>query len=267
VTVSRQSESTNDFAYIYSMRPDGSDYSVLRQFPTIETMRLGQLIEASDGNFYVAADGRMLKISRSGEVSSLYEGALTPYSLMEGADGTLYGYDSRWHFLKINKDGGGLSTIGLWGREIYGKRMVEESPGRFLVVDENHLYTVDVANNEARERRSFQYPTTSTFGFVKGANNSIYGMTLRSGTMNLGSVFRLDEVAGVPQLAVTLGRATNVNLTTFGPAGTSFQIDSAPSPEGPWIGPIIGSYIQPSGTTIWQAISTNRFYRARLVEY
>jgi uncharacterized repeat protein (TIGR03803 family) len=279
VTVSKRPEATNETAYIYSMKVDGSDYTEVARFEPADTVRLGKLLEATDGNFYVTGGAKIFRVSRNGEIHTIHEEALywAPYALMEGSDGGLYGNNTREGFFRMNKDGSGYSFQRLSGPlSTVGKQMVEDNAGEFLVVDELHLYRVNQGKEYPEITRSFtpwqnQWEGEPVHGLVKGGNGVVYGLMQSGGAMGIGAIFRLGNWTEAPQLELrrtNLANLGNLMIRARISMGTAFRVESAPSAEGPWSDTLAGGIsLQPDGAQLWYTAATNQFFRARLVEY
>jgi hypothetical protein len=265
---------TNSVAYIYSLRADGTDFAVLRTFAPGEATRLGQLIEGSDGNFYVTAGTRVLRVSRTGDVVSIHDGdRAAPNSLMEGSDGALYGYNSwGYEFFRLNKDGSDYASVPFSNaRNEYGKRIVEETEGAFLVIDDNILNSVRISDSYPTYLRGFplyqnDWGIEPTFGLVKSSNNIIYGLTAGGGSLGLGTVFRLGPAPTASNLEV-VSATSNATVKVSGSLGTRYQVESAGSPEGPWTDLPMGIGFEPDGVSISSPTATNVFFRTRLLDY
>jgi uncharacterized repeat protein (TIGR03803 family) len=278
VSVSKRPEATNDSCYIYSMKPDGTDYKEFARFQPDEPPRLGQLLEATDGNFYVTGGPKIFRVSCNGEIQTIHESSYwTPYALMEGRDGGLYGNNNREGFFRINKDGSGYSSQYLSGPlSTVGKQMVEEDTGEFLVVDESRLYRVDEGKEYPQIVRDFvpwqnSWEGEPVYGLVRGGHGDVYGLMKGGGTMGIGAIFRLGDWTVAPRLEITTTNVANFGnlmITTRVSMGTAFSIESAPSAEGPWSNTMFGWILeQPDGAKLWRTATTNELFRARLAEY
>ena len=277
VTVSKRQEAPDQSPYIYSMKPDGSDYAELAKFQPDFSLRLGQLLEGTDGNFYVTGGTNIFRVSRNGEIKSIYQSSeWTPYALMEGNDGGLYGNNTRQGFFRITKDGSSYSSKRLFGPlSTIGKHMVEEDNGEFLVVDVQNLYRIDPAKEYPEAMRSFapwqnRSEGEPIYGLVKGANSAVFGLMNGGGAMGIGAIFRLGDWTEAPHLEIistNVGNFAKSMITAHGSLGTKVGLETAPSPVGPWISAGVVANIAPDGARLWWTAQTNEFFRVRLLEY
>lgn len=259
-------DASGAISYIYSMSSDGSDQVVFKTFPASQTPDLGQLLEGSDGNFYVTGGASLFRISPTGEADRVFDHDWrAPHTLVEGSDGSLYGSSSAWGFFRINKDGIGYRSVPLWGgRDLYGTRVLEDRPGHFLVVDRSNLYSVTASTMAVEQLRGFWQ--NAAFGLVKGAGDRVIGITRSGGDMGIGTVYRFGEAISAPQLAIGSGSPGNIVVSIFGSVGTQFQIQAAPTLTGPWES-IRRDFLHPTGLPFPRPATDREFFRARLLEY
>ena len=203
----------NNAGQIVRMNEDGSDYTLLKAFPSMPEDGLGltSLIEASDGMLYGTTfngglgtnNGTLFRINRDGSGYTILRSFVTPAqgsspnSLLEGSDGFLYGTTGVTNIIfKIGKDGSGFTVL------------------RSLT-----------ANLEGSQLR----------GLIEGADGVLYGINKAGGQNNAGTVFKIHRdgsgFAVLKTLSSTQGSAPNAPLrqasdgmlyattTAGGPAG------------------------------------------------
>ncbi len=155
---------------VFTMKSDGTGYTIRREFARSGFTPYGDLIKASDGNFYgmtVAGGfgyGTVFKMTSAGDLTILHsldgvsEGSSPTGSLLQGPDGNFYGMTYT----------GGTFTNGT---------IFKMTPGG--------TYTV---------LHQLNSPTDGAHPFgslIKGADNNFYGMTTSGGANNVGTIFRI----------------------------------------------------------------------------
>lgn len=182
----------------------------------------GNMIRANDGNFYVVSStggtgrGTIAKIAPDGTLSVLHAMATndegySPYAgVIQGSDGNLYGTT----YLGGNKGGGVVYKVALDG-------------------------TYTVLANLGQNKQDAVLPYA---GLMQAPDGNLYGTTLRGGTSDKGTVFRVSTTGGDfaivhsfngqdgenPEGALVVGADGNFYGTTLqggdGNRGTVFKI-------------------------------------------
>lgn len=180
----------------------------------------GDLVEASDGNFYgvtndggPGGEGTIFRVTPSGSLTMVvvfdgFNGGRPEAELVEGDDGHLYGVAGGIFRLSM---GGELGTITLKGATNYfnpAAGLIKGAGGSF--------YGTDLHGGSNRMGSVFQFATDGSvttlgeFGgtngaypestLVEGLDGSLYGTTTYGGENNLGTVFRVKPFTSIEAL-------------------------------------------------------------------
>jgi uncharacterized repeat protein (TIGR03803 family) len=196
---------------VFRISPGGS-YQLLYLFGSTvpDGFAPGQLVQASDGNFYGVAfeggtftnHGAVFRITPGGSESLFYSfgsqpgDASSPSSLMIGSDGNFYGTTTK----------GGTNDIGA---------VFRISPGG----SETVLYSFGSQPNDGNE----------PLGWLVQANGgNLYGTTLNGGAGTEGTIFELTGAIAYPTNQITQIRlaGTNVVLGILSATGDTYQLQS-----------------------------------------
>jgi uncharacterized repeat protein (TIGR03803 family) len=154
----------------FTMKSDGTGFTVRRAFARSGSEPYGDLIKASDGNFYGMTSGggfnfgTVFRMTSAGAVTVLHsfngtsEGSKPYGNLLQGPDGNFYGMTYE----------GGTSKNGT---------IFKITPSGIYTVLHHLDYMVDGA-----------HPLSS---LIKGTDNNFYGMTSTGGTNVVGTIFRI----------------------------------------------------------------------------
>lgn len=220
---------------VYKMQPDGSGYTVLRNFTGTGTDGSGpfaELLEASDGVLYgttwtgggLGYNGTLFALNKDGSnYRQLHrfgmgsDGATPECAPLEGADGMLYGTCVGGGIFRLNKDGTGYASYPVFGES----QVYQNSLGRLLQGSDGELYGVATFGQGGvyklkTDGTGFQILYTfdgdRPFGaLVKGRDGALYGTTFQGPIVGpeYGTIFRLNkdgsEFRVVYQLSGTLG--------------------------------------------------------------
>ncbi|PSR54837.1 hypothetical protein AHMF7605_15665 [Adhaeribacter arboris] len=154
----------------FTMKSDGTGYTIHREFARSGSEPYGDLIKASDGNFYGMTSGggfgfgTVFKMTAAGDLTVLHsfngtsEGSRPFGSLFQAPDGNFYG---------MTYEGGSSGN---------GTIFKITQTGTYTVLHDLD-YTADGA-----------HPYGS---LIKGTDNNFYGMTGTGGANNYGTIFRI----------------------------------------------------------------------------
>ena len=237
---------------VFRISPGGS-YQLLYLFGSTvpDGFWPGQLVQASDGNFYGVAfeggtftnHGAVFRITPGGSESLFYSfgsqtnDASTPSSLMIGSDGNFYGTSTK----------GGTNDIGA---------VFRISPGG----SETVLYSFGSQPNDGNE----------PLGWLVQANGgNLYGTTLNGGAGTEGTIFELTGAIAYPTNQITQIRlaGTNVVLGILSATGDTYQLQSTTNLVAEAWSNVIGASVTNSAggrlniTNFGGAVGPQRFYR------
>jgi uncharacterized repeat protein (TIGR03803 family) len=199
---------------VFRISPGGS-YKVLYLFGSAvpDGFDPGQLVQASDGNFYGVAfeggtftnRGAVFQITTGGSESLFYSfgsqpgDGSNPSSLIVGSDGNFYGTTTK----------GGTNDIGA---------VFRISPGG----SETVLYSFGSQPNDGNEPLG---------GLVQGDGGNFYGTTLKGGAGN-GTLFELTVPLSVPTNQITsiqITSSSSMVFTIYAVANETYQLQFSPS--------------------------------------
>jgi len=241
---------TNGNGTVFKISPGGKLTTLHRfaGYPTDGRYPTAALVQASNGNFYGAAQGggtagdygTVFEMNRGGALTTLHsfngsDGAAPSAALVQATDGNLYGITNSYGS-NLNCNGSGCGTV-----------FKMRPGGAFTTL---HFFTLDDGSNP-------------TGGLVQATNGILYGTTTYGGTYDGGTVFSLSMGLGpfvafvrpygkVGQTGGILGQgftgASSVSLNGI-PAGFSVVSDTfikATVPPGATSGFV--TVVTPSGT-------------------
>jgi uncharacterized repeat protein (TIGR03803 family) len=219
---------------IFKLNKDGSGYRVLHDFTNSVTegaQLYGSLIWGADGHLYGTTafggktdQGTVFKLNKDGSgfgviyhLSGGPSGA-SPYGgVIEGGDGALYGAANaggnvgRGGVFKLAKDGSGFGllhhfTDGEGSLKPYSKLLVARDGSLFGAswgggnADLGTLFRLNRNGSDYRLLHVFTGPDADgAYPFadlIEGTDGALYGTTVRGGTANQGSVFKLNADGG-----------------------------------------------------------------------
>jgi uncharacterized repeat protein (TIGR03803 family) len=236
---------------VFRISPGGS-YQLLYLFGSTvpDGFWPGQLVQASDGNFYGAAfeggtftnHGGIFRITPGGSESLFYSfgsqtnDASNPGSLMIGSDGNFYGTSTK----------GGTNDIGA---------VFRISPGG----GETVFYSFGSQPNDGNEPLG---------ALVQANGGNIYGTTLNGGVGN-GMIFELTGAIAYPTNQITQIQlaGTNVVLGILSAPGDTYQLQSTTNLVTAAWSDVTGASVMNSvgglltTTNFGGAVGPQRFYR------
>ncbi|QMU26933.1 choice-of-anchor tandem repeat GloVer-containing protein [Adhaeribacter radiodurans] len=206
----------------FTIKSDGTGFTVQKTFALSGKSPYGDLIKASDGNFYgmnsaggTYGYGNIFKMTSAGKITNLYSfnyttnGGNPQGSLKQGADGKFYGmtysggtngygtifsftpsgtYTVLHHF-SLNADGGYPYDNLIQGTDgnFYGltSQGGTYNNGTIFKISPSGTFNVLRHLNQASDGA---YPYGS---LVQGADGNFYGLTSQGGTYNNGTIFRV----------------------------------------------------------------------------
>jgi len=285
---------------IFGVNKDGSNYRVLHSFG----LKLGDnlfpyapLLEGSDGAIYGTTEGdgafgsgSVFKINKDGSgFVSLHDFAasgtddLAPEGgVMEASNGRLYGAGQgggsfEWGALfSLNKDGSDyrmLHSFNAVGTEGYLPiaRPVE-GPGGVLFggtyyggnSDSGTIYQIGKDGGDFSFFYRFIDDATdgwySYSEMIRASDGALYGSAFGGGLYGSGTIFRIKPVG------LTARRSANaVNVTVSGFVGQRYGIETVRTLTSTWTEVARVTNVTGSVDYIDTNISSNRFYRARLI--
>jgi len=240
------------FGTVFRISPGGS-YQVLYYFGSKvpDGFAPGQLVQASDGNFYGAAldggtftnRGAIFQITPGGSESLFYSFDIQPGeglgagSLMIGSDGNFYGTTTK----------GGTYNIGT---------VFRISPGG----SETVLYSFGSQPNDGNEPLG---------GLIQANGGNLYGTTLKGGAGTDGMIFELTGVIAYATNQITQIRlaGTDVVLGILSATGDMYQLQSTTNLVTAAWSDVTGASVTNSvggllnTTNFGGAVGPQRFYR------
>ncbi len=161
---------TNGKGTVFKLNPDGSDYTILQSFDSINSGP-SRLIQGQDGALYGTGSGFVFKLNSNGSGFTILhtfgdspDGFGAIGKMIQGQDGALYG----------TTYSGGTSNLGT-------------------------VFKLDTNGGNYSVLHSFTGPPdgSSPFaGLMQGNDGALYGTTRSGGTTNIGSVFKLNTDGG-----------------------------------------------------------------------
>jgi uncharacterized repeat protein (TIGR03803 family) len=222
-----QGGGNNGFGTVFKLNPDGTGFSVLKNFDyaTSGELIFGGLLQGLDGSLYGTAfgggssgHGTVFKLSLDGTDFSVIEnfdfyttGAYPQAALIQLPDGTLYGTASSGAstyggtLFKLNPDGTDFIVVKVFDFYSNGgtplAAPIQGSDGALygttLQGGVNGYGTVFKMNPDGTGftvLKSFDYSYTGAYpyaGLLQGADGALYGTTTSGGTYGHGTVFKL----------------------------------------------------------------------------
>ncbi len=237
---------------VFRISPGGS-YQLLYLFGSTvpDGFAPGQLVQASDGNFYGVAfeggtftnRGAIFRITPGGSESLFYSfgsqpgDASNPGSLIIGSDGNFYGTSTK----------GGTNDIGA---------VFRISPGG----SETILYSFGSQLNDGNEPLG---------ALVQANGGNLYGTTAKGGAGTNGTIFELTGAIAYPTNQITQIRlaGTNVVLGILSATGDTYQLQSTTNLANTAWSNVTGASVTNSVggllnvTNLGGAVGPQRFYR------
>jgi uncharacterized repeat protein (TIGR03803 family) len=208
---------------IFKIRPDGTNFSVIRQLNTEDGIRpLGSLTQGSDGYLYGTASsggtndyGTVFRLKPEGSDFkvlnhfSYSDGAYPSASLLIGNDGDLYGvtarggYYSEGSIFKMKTDGTGFTL--LWS---FDSNDGARPTGNLIQGIDGHLYGTAYEGNRGDYGSIFRIHTDGSGftvlkafnpadgtnphgGLQQGSDGFLYGTTSLGGSNSRGTIYKI----------------------------------------------------------------------------
>jgi hypothetical protein len=198
----------------YRLRPDGSDFELVKDLESDFASITSAPVQATDGNFYATSmlanvNGLIYKATPSGAYSAINvftEAIDHPYQLLYTKSNEIYGInqgggvEGLGGIFKLERDGSkGLSVVyenGLTNQAIFSNNLAEDNDGNFFSAVGGPGHSIGKLAADHSFKTIYDFPdntfTWTTMGTLFFASDEfLYGITAGGGTYGNGTLYRL----------------------------------------------------------------------------